>query len=444
MTRRTRSAILYVLVALFFILGAAAVFYAQGWRARLSPLAFDKVGAIYLRTYPDDAEVFLDNEPKERNPGIFERGVLLGNIFPGRHTVETRKEGFKTWKASFEVAPSRVTSHPRVVLVPDRSAAATTTPVRNFAVFGEAIALETSSTVVMQDGALLSGQRIIAGSGDGRYIVTGTATSSVYFWHDVLSGASSSLAATFPTLALPPPPRGGRATSTAIEAIPDTDLFLVATAASLRVLDASSRTVLAVTATSTATITTYAASPTRIAWSEFDAAKKTSRISWYDLPTNTTFRDIDTVPGKTKRITFADRTTLLLLEEDGAFHSLSLSGGERAKIASGVTGFELASDGSRVAFSDHEGITVLAGQNGESYRFIAIDGAKDITKIAWYKDGSHLFIAKREELFFLDLADSIDLSLIAVAATPRFEYLPGTNEFYFVSGGELRRMEFPE
>ena len=150
------------------------------------------------------------------------------------------------------------------------------------------------------------------------------------------------------------------------------------------------------------------------------------------------------MPGKTRQAAFADRATLLLLQDDASLYSLSLSGGERVRIASGVSLFALSEDGSRLAIADKEGVTVLGGPNGSSYRFLHIENAKAISSLSWYKDTAHLFLANDSGLFFLDLADAAAGQTTPVAASTDFTYLPDTNDLYYIKDERLMRMEFPE
>ena len=57
MTRGTRRWLFYGLLALFLIAGASVVLYAEGVRLDFTTGKISKIGAIFVRSYPDDAAI---------------------------------------------------------------------------------------------------------------------------------------------------------------------------------------------------------------------------------------------------------------------------------------------------------------------------------------------------------------------------------------------------
>src|SRR5687768_10762830 len=106
MSKSFRTAVFVVLVLAFFVLGSGIVLYAQGWRASFLPLDISKVGGMYLRTYPEDANVFLDGELLKHNSGLFDRGILAPNLFPKPYEIRIEKAGYKSWTSTLTVEPS--------------------------------------------------------------------------------------------------------------------------------------------------------------------------------------------------------------------------------------------------------------------------------------------------------------------------------------------------
>jgi len=74
MTRTTRRLIFYLLCALFLLLGGLVVLYAQGWRVDFKTWRPEKVGAIFVQSFPVDANIMLDNTSIPNRAGFLSRG----------------------------------------------------------------------------------------------------------------------------------------------------------------------------------------------------------------------------------------------------------------------------------------------------------------------------------------------------------------------------------
>jgi PEGA domain len=75
--------------------------------ARPAPRAGDSTfGAIAIRVQPADAEVFIDGEQWE-GPAADE--ALIVQIAPGGHTIEVRKDGYRSYTAQLDVRAGETT-----------------------------------------------------------------------------------------------------------------------------------------------------------------------------------------------------------------------------------------------------------------------------------------------------------------------------------------------
>src|SRR5687767_9746624 len=110
MPKELRRRIFYCLIAVFLVLGTGVVLYAQGWRIGFQPLELGKVGAIYIRTFPTNAEVTLNGKPKARKIGLFEKGTLLNDILPGEYELRATSAGFHPWHLTVTVTSTLVSS----------------------------------------------------------------------------------------------------------------------------------------------------------------------------------------------------------------------------------------------------------------------------------------------------------------------------------------------
>ncbi len=118
MTFGTRRRLFYALVALFFVLGAGVVLYAQGWRFDFATGHVDKVGAIYVRSFPADASIMLNGKPAQNQSGFLSRCTLITDLFPKIYQLKLTAAGYGDWHESAGVSPSLVTELKSAVLVP--------------------------------------------------------------------------------------------------------------------------------------------------------------------------------------------------------------------------------------------------------------------------------------------------------------------------------------
>ncbi len=130
MTLRTRRKIFYTLVALFFVLGGSVVLYAQGWRLDFSTWHFEKIGGIYIRSYPGDAAIYLNGKPVQNGSGFLSAGTLISDLLPRTYHVSLKAAGYDDWQENAAVAPSQVVQYKYAVLVPANPIPVTSSTVR--------------------------------------------------------------------------------------------------------------------------------------------------------------------------------------------------------------------------------------------------------------------------------------------------------------------------
>lgn len=433
MSPNFRSAVLSLLVLVFFFLGGAAVLYAQGWRLQLNPLTADKVGGIYVRTYPADAAINLNGKPIPETAGIFERGILSGSLFPGDYELSVSRDGYKSWSSNLAVQPSLVTSRGHLILIPAKPATATSGVVGVYSL-GNDVALLKAGGKIHWRGRIVDGDTPLINLGGGQAIMTKGRDG--YYLTETGSASSTNISKTFPRLNLLP-----RSTSTLLS-IPGNGLsFLVWSSSTLQLANT-------VTGRSTALeggvkdISAVAATDTRIAWTVYDASKKASFISTYDLPSNSFALSLDFVPGRTKKMIWTGRNSLLLLQEDGSLYSMAPGDGSRIKVAKGVRTFAYSEREASYAFVDEDGLNVVAA--GRDYVFVRIPNPRSVSSLTWYEDGFNVFISYPNMTILLNVEGPDLRNDLVVASTPDFAYVPGENNFYFLENGDLKVLTFSE
>src|ERR1035441_2686736 len=118
MKLQTRKRIFYVFILLFVVIGAVVVLYAEGWRINLSTLEAEKAGGIYVRSYPNNAQITLSGKPVQNQSAFLSPGTFISGLFPKTYTLTLSASGYDAWTESTPVVPSLVTEMKYAVLVP--------------------------------------------------------------------------------------------------------------------------------------------------------------------------------------------------------------------------------------------------------------------------------------------------------------------------------------
>jgi len=89
--------------------------YSQGYVFDFHKMKYLETGGIYVKTYPGDANVSIDNNYKNRTSG-FSRDLLIQNLIPESHTIKIEKEGYYSWQKTLEVKEKIVSEAKYVIL----------------------------------------------------------------------------------------------------------------------------------------------------------------------------------------------------------------------------------------------------------------------------------------------------------------------------------------
>jgi len=116
MTLRTRIAILVACFTLFLATAPVVVLYTAGYRYNAKKQAIEKVGILFIRSRPEGATIWLNEEKRrERSPS------RLRNLLPGTYTVTVGREGYVAWSKRLPVESERTTFAEGIVLFLDRA-----------------------------------------------------------------------------------------------------------------------------------------------------------------------------------------------------------------------------------------------------------------------------------------------------------------------------------
>jgi len=162
MTRTARRTTFYVLLGLFFVLGALVVLYAEGWRFDFATGRPEKVGAVFVRSFPQNASITLNGKPVSNEAGILSHGTLISDLYPRTYTLALKAPGYDAWHENAAVLPTLVTEFKDAVLVPAHgmpmatATAATFVPVMRY---GTILAASPDLTSIVAQNAATGAYR---------------------------------------------------------------------------------------------------------------------------------------------------------------------------------------------------------------------------------------------------------------------------------------------
>jgi len=116
LSRKIRSRVLWVLLALFVVLTPILIGYSQGYRLD-DALGLIQTGGIYLHSDVANTSVFIDDDFLENN-GAFLKNTLIQDLLPNRYyALRVERDGYQSWVKVLLVKPNLVTEA-RVLMLP--------------------------------------------------------------------------------------------------------------------------------------------------------------------------------------------------------------------------------------------------------------------------------------------------------------------------------------
>lgn len=442
----------YGLAALFFIVGAGVVFYAQGWRLNLATFKTSKVGAIYVRSYPDNAQITLDKKSVHNTSGFLSRGTLISNLFPETYTLALKETGYDTWTENAPVSPTLVTEMKYAVLIPaNATSVANVANITSFFEAGGTTVMENvSGTIARQaTGAPSTTTSTVIGHGtlvsydNNLTTVIIRSPAGIYSAYDLANATSTNLSSLFIKASI------AAKTITAVTVNPyNSSNVIVQTASHLFTIDLRADTITSFkTATAGQTLESpLALSSSWLAFAQYLNASGTSQIVVYDPFSQNVVDASLSLPGHIKSLQWIRSTELGILQEDGELFRYDIPSETLTKVADDVKSFYSTSDGSAIAALESRSVEIFSLTTSDYYRFNLPEMAS-VQSLAWYKDGTHLFVTYPDHVSFLDLAD-LSLrnftTISAIANDTVATYDVQENSLYLIDQGrKLIRFDFP-
>lgn len=119
MTRKTRFILFSIFVAVYLVLAPLIIFYSLGYRFDFEKKRIISTGGLYLKFWPENAEVFVDGKIKKRvNP--FSNEMLIQGLFPKKQTILVKKDGYNQWEKTLEIKEKEVNRVENITLIKEK------------------------------------------------------------------------------------------------------------------------------------------------------------------------------------------------------------------------------------------------------------------------------------------------------------------------------------
>lgn len=436
MRRRWR----YALSVLFLVIGGGTVLYAQGWRLDLSPLSFAKVGAIYVRPYPKNAEITLNGRAVKSSSGLFNSGTLINNLFPKNYELKISEPGYHPWQETIAVNPALVTELKYIVLVPDNAAKAFVIFTNEIRMGGKSLLVRTATgkLTVPAENKTLAGNYFVGATDDGRTILTSAFGN---YWLDNLdAGVKIDISARLRNIV------SGISSfiPRAIAIDPDDDNHLLAEGErsffSVNVSNGVATELFR--APLGMRLALMAVSPARMAVLILDPLTGISKIATASNLTNGLSMGTATIKEKVLQAAWINKDTLGIRTDKGDIEVYAPENDTIKTLAHSVRDFSPSPDGKLVAALGPNGVEIFSMKDGAYSRFNIPDNA-GASHISWYGDSEHLFVQYAQSVSFLDINDRDLANFITIASTAAYAYAPEDNVFYFQAGRSIDKIAFP-
>ena len=427
MTKRTRNAIFYALCAVFVAAGTLVILYAQGWRVDFETLGFKKVGGIYLRSFPEDASVFINGEKIDKKPGFFDNGRFIGNLFPKNYKITLTSGGYLDWTEHVQVNPSFVSEIKYAILIPKNHESVATGTVKNFWADNGQLITGADNGQIFFKGNIIRGNKVTLQSDGSNIVLTENSSPKTYFINYLSDNAPTS------TILNPKFIAYGIQPSNIKEIIKDpasNNQALFRTDDKIFSLDLRNGEISKL-ASSSSTISEMAASQSWIAWTNADLKTGKFVLTFYNRSSRSAQDQID-IAGKLTKLFFRNDNELGILQSDGGLYTIS-SGGQPQKLASDVRDFEFSPNGNKVAALENQALEIFAFNQDKDYWRFRLPEVEKIERIEWYGDENHIFIIYPDEI---NPVRSSRETLNSASATEKQALVPTTeNTGHYASNG---------
>jgi hypothetical protein len=456
MKLQTRKRIFYVFILLFVVVGAVVVLYAEGWRINLSTLETEKAGGIYVRSYPNSAQITLNGKLVQNQSAFLSPGTFISGLFPKTYTLMLSASGYDAWTESAPVVPSLVTEMKYAVLVPKTAtnvATGTAAVTGYFEADGNVVVANASATITWL-GKVIGYGTIVSHSADLKTAVIRTVSAhtgaTTYSLYDFTAATSTNLSVLLKQSNIASTP----STNVFVDPYDDTNIISQTPAQIVSINSDTYRVIAIDTAPTGQTIESpIAVSASVMAWARYSAGTNTalntstggtSQIIVYDKFSGDTTDNSLVINGSIKQLAWVRNNILGILASDNTLYLYNVPNEQLTMLANDVKQFYPTTDGSALAALEYHSLEMFAFNGMPDYYRFDLPDVADVQGLIWYKDDTHLFIQYSDHVAFLDLADTPmkNLTIVSLGTDPSYD--PQENSLYLIDNGQkLIRFDFP-
>ena len=441
MSHGSRRALFYAFLLIFLILGTGIVLFAEGWRIDFPILRVSKVGGIYVRSYPEDARIFLNGKSVQNQSGFLSRGTLISDLFPKTYPLALTAPGYFDWHENVAVSPALVANHKYAVLVPANATSAAKLAVADFRESRNSIILETPDGKIALNGKTIGFGKLVAESPDLTSIIFQTAK-GIYEFENVPDGVTTNLSKILQEEGF------GATTPLDLSIDPASSATVVAASAGkVELIDMAqfAGTSIDVAQQGQPIAGTVALSPNTIAWAHSANQANSSSLIFYDISSGNIASATVALGGTIKKMNWISDNTLGILANGGSFYLYDMNGQNLRKIADDVKSFGATENGLRIATVESNSLEIFTLNDPEGYYRFNLPNVADAQTALWYRDSDHLFVSYSDHVAFLDLEDASLANFTTMSSGTAAQYDQGTNALYVISPkNNLLRFDFPK
>ena len=439
MTRQKRRQIFYFLLILFVILITAVILYVSGLRLDFAALKINKVGGIYLRSFPQNAQIYVDSRPVPNSSGIFQNSTFIGNLFPKSYDLKLSLGGYQKWEESASVLPGLVTEIKNAVLIPENASVVFNNAVKNFWILGDNPITEDGDQNLSFGGQKIGSGEVAGWTDDFQNILLHNPQNNVYLLDNLISGDQTNINSLLKKLGF----NTNKNFKVKIEPKDKSEL-VVSDSRELSLFNTDQNKLAAVYKSKNTLVDKIAASQLFVALTEFNASHNTSTIIVYEKLSQKIRSGTPEISGANKDLEFIVPNKLALLQDDGELYIYDLDKNELQKVADDVKDFRFTSDGSAVAALENKSLEIFYFDQEHNYYRFNLPDINLASGVLWYSDKDHLFVVYSNRVKFLDVKDSSLKNFATVAETNLAQYDEKNNRLYFLDGSSLKALDFPK
>ncbi len=432
MTVKKRRRLVYLLTAVFFISGAIIVLYVQGFRLDFANFRITKVGAIFVRAFPKDAQIILDGKEVKNSSGLFEDGTLLGNLFPKSYFLELRRVGYKKWRENVSVNPSVVAEMKNAVLVPEQSEVFSTGTIDFFVTDVGVINSRSVGRLFLNGEQIASGK--FAGVSENSENLLYKKTNGEYVWRNLKSGSELNVTDALNQLDI-------TITSGVISDRFEKSSLVIPGRKKIYIFNTESRSATKIVQEKFE-LGEIISSKDYLTWPVWNATTGTSSIEIYDKSSEKIATSRPGIEGKIADLALVD-SRVVILGDSGKLFVFNIDDGSLIKISEAVKNIEVSPNKTLIAAAKNGSLEIFSLNSKDYYRFnLSAMGVLD--NVVWYGDNGHLFLIYPNRTEFLDLNDKSLGNIITVTESNRIGYDQKENRLYYLSGSKLFFFQFPK